>query len=77
MGIVKQLINFATSGLDYDSDKRVFGPGDSDLRVNVTTDELGRQFVISNIKGTTEKAHSFLTRRIVLWSLLYRHRKRI
>jgi hypothetical protein len=59
MGIVKQLINFATSGLDYDSDKRVFGPGDSDLRVNVTTDELGRQFVISNIKGTTEKAHSF------------------
>jgi hypothetical protein len=58
-------------------DKRVFGPGDSDLRVNVTTDELGRQFVISNIKGTTEKAHSFLTRRIVLWSLLYRHRKRI
>jgi hypothetical protein len=59
MGIVKQLVNWAGGGLNYDDDKRAFGPGDSDLRVNVSTDELGRQFVISNMKGTTEKTHAF------------------
>lgn len=59
MGVVKQLVNWAGGGLNFDDDKRVFGPGDSDLRVNCTTDELGRQFVISNLKGTTEKSHSF------------------
>lgn len=59
MGEVKQLINWAGGGLNYDDDKRVFGPGDSDKRINVTTDELGRQFVISNMKGTTEKSHAF------------------
>lgn len=59
MGVVKQLINFATGGLDYDSDKRNMGPGDSDLRHNVTTNELGREFVISNLKGTIKKSHAF------------------
>ena len=59
MGVLKQLINFAGSGLDYDSDKRALGVGDSANRVNVSTNEFGREFVISNMKGTTEKSHSF------------------
>lgn len=59
MGVIKQPINWVDGGLNYDDDKRLFGPGDSDLRVNVSSDELGRRFVISNMKGTTQKSHSF------------------
>jgi len=59
MGAIKQLINWAGGGLNYDDDKRVFQPGDSTVRVNVSTNEFGREFVISNMKGTTTKSHGF------------------
>jgi len=59
MGVLKQLFNFGNSGLDYDSDPRLVAPGDSTNRVNVSTGEHGREFVISNMKGTTRKQISF------------------
>ena len=59
MGAIKQLVSFIAGGLNYDDDKRLFTPGDTDHRVNVSTGELGREFVISNMKGTVSKSHGF------------------
>ena len=59
MGAIKQFINWAGGGLNYDDDKRLFEAGDSSVRQNVTTNEHGREFVISNMKGTTKKSHAF------------------
>jgi hypothetical protein len=56
--IVDQILA-ASGGLNYDDDQRLFQSGDTDYRLNVIPTALGNQFVLTNMKGTTKKSHSF------------------
>lgn len=49
----------AAGGLNYDDDPRFFGKGDTDYRLNVIPSSLGDTYVLTNVKGTTQKTHSF------------------
>jgi len=59
MSELAEEILVAQGGLNYDDDPRMFGQGDTDYRLNVIPTELGDTYVLTNIKGTTKKSHSF------------------
>ena len=54
-----QEITFQDSGLNTDDDKRFFGVGDSENRLNIIPNQLGSTFVLTNMKGNLQYTHSF------------------
>ena len=56
--IVDQVL-VASGGLNYDDDARLFQGGDTNYRLNVVPTASGSEYVLTNLKGTTKKTHSF------------------
>ena len=56
---IEDQILVAQGGLNYDDDSRLFTKGDTDYRVNVIPTSLGNNYVLTNLKGTTIKQHTF------------------
>lgn len=59
MSEITEQILAAQGGLNYDDDPRFFAKGDTEYRLNVIPSALGDTYVLTNLKGTTKKEHSF------------------
>jgi L-rhamnose mutarotase len=57
--MLKEEIIFPGSGLDTDSDERFLSKGDSNYRLHMIPNQFGAEYVLTNLKGNTQKSHSF------------------